>query len=150
MFLDALLAYAHFAAIFATGFFLFLEWIRCREPVEPRRARVLLRVDIAYFVSALAALATGLLRAFFGVKEPAFYFSNPVFHAKLGVFVLVAALSVPVTLAYRRWDKTLRSGDGVVPAGEVRRVRAFLWIEVALLAVLPALAVLMARGVGYR
>jgi putative membrane protein len=150
MLLDALLAYAHFAAIFATGFFLLLEWVRCREPVEPRRARVLLRVDIGYFVSALAALATGLLRAFLGAKGPAFYFSNPVFHAKLGVYVLVAILSIPVTLAYLRWNRILRSGDGVVPAREVRRVRAFLWIEVVLLAILPALAVLMARGSGYR
>src|SRR5690606_20467970 len=100
------------------------------------------------FVSALAALATGLLRAFFGAKGSAYYFSNPVFHAKLGVFVLIAVLSIPVTLAYMRWNRTLRSGDGFVPSGNVRRARLFLWIELILLAALPALAVLMARGIG--
>lgn len=148
MLLDATLAYAHFAAIFLTGFFLLLEWVRCREPVDPRRAHVLLRVDVGYFVSAMVALATGLSRVFWGAKGPAFYLANPVFHAKVGVFLLIAALSIPVTLAYLRWNRVLRSGDGVVPSGEVRRVRALLWAEIFLLAVLPALAVLMARGVG--
>lgn len=148
MLLDALLAYAHFVAIFALGFFLLLEWIRCREPVAQSRARVLFRVDLAYFISAMAVLVTGLLRAFFGAKGAAFYFTNAAFHAKLGVFVLIATLSIPVTLTYMRWNKLLRTGDGVVPAAEVRRVRVYLWIELALLATLPALAVIMARGLG--
>jgi putative membrane protein len=148
MFLDALLAYLHFAAVFATGFFLLLEWVRCREPVTQNRARLLLRMDLAYFLSAMAVLTTGFLRVFLGAKGSAFYFSNPVFWAKLGLFALVAALSIPVTIAYARWNKTVRWGDGVVPAGEVRRARAFLWTEIVLLAALPALAVLMARGLG--
>src|SRR5690606_4454342 len=88
MLFDALLAYAHFVSIFLTGLFLVLEWIRCREPVEAPRARLLARMDVAYFVAALAALATGLLRAVYGDKGAAFYFSNPVFHAKLGAYVL--------------------------------------------------------------
>ncbi len=146
MLLDALLAYAHYVAIFGVGFFLLLEWIRCREPVVQNRARLLFRVDLGYFASAMAALATGFLRAFFGAKGAEFYFSNLAFLAKLGVFILIALLSIPVTLAYMRWNRTLRSGDGVVEAREIRRVRLFLHAEIALLALLPALAVLMARG----
>jgi uncharacterized membrane protein len=61
---------------------------------------------------------------------------------------LGAALPIPVTNAYARWNKTVRWGDGVVPAVEVRRARAFLWAEIVLLAALSALAVLMARGLG--
>lgn len=144
--LDALLAYLHFVSIFATGFFLLLKWVRCREPVAGNRARVLFRVDLAYFVSAMAALATGFSRAFFGAKGAEFYFSNAAFLVKLGLFVAIAILSVPVTLAYMRWNKVLRSGDGVVEAREIRRARRFLLAEIVLLALLPAFAALMARG----
>jgi putative membrane protein len=145
--LDALLAYLHFVAIFLTGFFLLLEWIRCREPVTPNRARLLFRMDLAYFLAALAALGTGFLRVFYGAKGSAFYFSNPVFHAKVGVFLLVAVLSIPVTLAYMRWNKTFRNGGASIPGREIRNVRILLWTELVLLALLPALAVLMARGI---
>jgi putative membrane protein len=149
MLIDALLAYLHYLAIFLTAFFLMLEWVRCREPVEARRARVLFRVDLGYFLSALAALATGLLRVFHGAKGPAFYLSNPVFHAKLGAYILIAVLSVPVTLAFRRWNRALRGDEVSVPAREIRRVRALLLAQILLLALLPALAVLMARGVRF-
>jgi putative membrane protein len=145
--LDALLAYLHILAIFLTGFFLLLEWIRCREPVTPNRARLLFRMDLAYFLAAMAALGTGFLRVFYGVKGAGFYFSNPVFHAKLGVFILIAILSVPVTLAYRRWNRALRHEEVSVPAREIRRVRVLLLAEMVLLALLPALAVMMAREI---
>lgn len=148
MLFDALLAYAHFVSIFLTGLFLVLEWIRCREPVALPRARLLQRMDGAYAAAALAVLATGLLRAFYGSKGAAFYFGNPVFHAKLGVYLLVAALSVPVTLAFRRWARALRHDETSVPAREIRRVRGYLLAELVLLALLPALAVMMARGIG--
>jgi len=71
---DALLAYLHYAAIFLTGFFLLLEWIRCREPVTPNRVRLLVKMDGAYGASAVAALATGFLRGFSGAKGSSFYF----------------------------------------------------------------------------
>jgi putative membrane protein len=148
--LDALLAYLHILAIFLTGFFLLLEWIRCREPIALNRARLLVKMDGAYALSALSALATGLLRVFYGVKGSAFYLENPVFYAKVGVFLFVAALSIPVTLAYFRWRKDMDKAHGevTVPSREVRRVRALLLAEIVLLALLPALAVMMARGMG--
>jgi putative membrane protein len=150
MSLDALLAYLHFAAIFFTGFFLLLEWIRCREPFALNRARLLVRMDGAYALSALSAVATGFLRVFYGVKGSAFYFDNPVFYVKVGVFLIVAMLSIPVTLAIFRWKKDLEKSHGevTVPSREVRRVRAFLLLEIILLTLIPALAVVMARGIG--
>ena len=149
MLLDAFLALAHYVSIFLTGFFLLLEWIRCREPVTPNRVRLLAKMDGAYGAAAVAALATGFLRVFYGAKGSAFYFSNPVFHAKLGVYIVVALLSIPVTVAFFRWRKALarEHGDMVVPAREIRRVRAYLLAEIILLALLPVLAVLMARGI---
>jgi putative membrane protein len=148
--LDAVLAYLHYLAIFLTAFFLLLEWTRCRVPVDDRRARVLRRNDLAYGLSAMAALATGLLRLFYGVKGPAFYLANPAFHAKLGLYILVALLSIGPTLAYRRWSRGFAANAGyAVAESAVRRVRVFLLLQILLLLLIPAMAVMMARGLGF-
>ncbi len=151
MLLDAFLAWLHYAAIFATAFFLLLEWIRCREPVARNRARLLAKMDGAFGMAALLALGSGFLRMFYGSKGVAFYWSNPVFHAKLALYVLVALLSIPVTIAIFRWKKVLERehGEVTIPVREIRRVRVFLALELAVLACLPVLAVLMARGFGH-
>jgi putative membrane protein len=147
---DALLAFAHYLSIFATAFFLLLEWVRCREPVTLNRARLLAKMDGFYGAAALAALATGFARVFYGAKGSSFYFANPVFNVKLGVYIVVALLSIPVTVAFFRWRKALsrEHGEVTVPARAIRRVRALLLAEILLLALLPLLAVLMARGIG--
>jgi putative membrane protein len=149
MLLDALLAYLHFVAVFFTGLFLALEWIRCRAGMDSHRVLVLFRNDLGYFLAAMVALASGLGRVFYGVKGPAYYFANPVFLAKIALFLLVALLSIPVTLAYRRWKKGFHEQAGyAVPEKEVFRARGFLLAQLLALAVLPVLAVLMARGIG--
>lgn len=151
MILDAFLAWAHYVSIFTTAFLLLLEWIRCREPLALNRARLLVMMDGGYGMAAMAALGTGLLRVFYGAKGSAFYLENPVFYAKVGVYGVVALLSIPVSIAFFRWRKTLSNapGDVTVPARAVRRVRVLLTIEIVLLALLPVLAVLMARGFGH-
>lgn len=148
--LDAVLAYLHYLAIFLTAFFLMLEWTRCRIPVDDRRAAVLSRNDMAYGLSAMAALATGLLRLFYGVKGPAFYLANPAFHAKLGLYVAVALLSIGPTVAYRRWKKRFAENAGyAVSERAVARVRAFLLLQILLLLLIPVMAVMMARGLRF-
>jgi putative membrane protein len=103
MLLDAFLAWSHYLAIFGTGFFLLLEWIRCREPVTQNRANLLVKMDGMYALAAMSALATGLLRVFYGAKGSAFYIDNPVFYVKVGVYLAVALLSIPVTVAFFGW-----------------------------------------------
>lgn len=146
---DALLALFHFLSVFATVGLLSAELALCRGAMTAARARVLFRVDLGYFIAAMAVLLSGFLRVFYGAKGAGFYFSNPVFHAKLGVYIAVAIASVPVTLAFARWNKLLRAGDrAVVAPDEVARARRWMHVEAALFALLPVLAVLMARGIG--
>src|SRR5262249_16006186 len=76
------------------------------------KARQLTRIDIAYFVSALAALATGVIRLFFYAKGIAFYLPNPAFQAKLALYVLVAVLSIRPTMRFVRWSRALDQGAG--------------------------------------
>ena len=142
------LAYLHYLSIIATGSFLTAELLLCRPPLGEAQVRLLTRVDIAYFVSALGALATGVLRLFFYAKGLGFYLPNPAFQAKLALYVIVAVLSVRPTLRFIRWSRGLALGTGAPDPAEVRAVRRLVHIELMLLALIPLMAVLMARGIG--
>ena len=149
MWIDAILAYLHFTAIFLVFAFLTVEVMLMRSALDPAQIRLLGRVDIWYFGSAIAALATGFLRLMFGAKGPDFYLSSWPFYVKLGLFVAVAVLSIQPTLEFIRWrrmldhDATWKVGDG-----ERRRMRKYLMMEVHLAALIPLFAVIMARGLG--
>jgi putative membrane protein len=150
MTLEALLAYAHLLAIFALVVFLSSEAALCRaEWLNAAVVRRLVRVDVIYGLSALLVLATGLLRVYFGVKGSAWYWANPLLHVKLGLFVVMAGLSLPPTLAFRRWRRAL-DAEGTRPAAnEVARVRRLVMIQAHLMPLIPLAAVFLARGYGH-
>ena len=148
MTLEILLAYFHFVALIGTASLLTAEALLCRPGIADDALHRLKRVDIGYFSFAIAALASGAARLFWGAKGSAYYLSNPIFHAKLGLFVLVALLSVVPTVRFIQWSKAARRAGAYVPAtATVARVRAFLLLELAVFAAIPLLATLMAHGV---
>jgi len=57
---EILLAYLHFFALFATYSLLVAELVLLLLPAQPGRWRTLSRLDIGYFIGAIAVLATGL------------------------------------------------------------------------------------------
>jgi putative membrane protein len=73
MWIDALLAYLHFTAIFMLFAFLAVETVLIRGALDAAAIRSLARADIFYFGSAIAVLVTGFLRLVFGAKGPDFY-----------------------------------------------------------------------------
>jgi len=151
MWLDALLAYLHYTAIFILFGFLVTEVILFRTSLDERAIRLLGRVDLWYFGSAMAVLATGLLRLVFGAKGPDYYLNAWPIYVKIGLFVAVAIVSVPPTLTFIRWRRALdHDPNWQVPAAELAKVRRLIMIEVHLAALIPVFAVIMARGLGYR
>ncbi|RIK43816.1 MAG: DUF2214 domain-containing protein [Chloroflexi bacterium] len=147
---DALLAYAHFFAILATATTLALEAVLCRPGLRWPQVGLLGRIDLFYFGAAILALASGLARVFWGLKGAPFYLQNPLFYVKIGLFVIVALVSIAPTIQFIRWMRQAEShGDKPVPLAEVGRTRRFVLSELALLALIPLAAVLMARGFGY-
>lgn len=151
MLTDALLAFFHFLAIFTLITFLAAEAVVLRPELTPAQLRRLSLYDLLYFVSAMAVLATGLLRLFYGAKGAGFIVHNPWFHAKMTVFVLIALCSVPATMAFARWRKQARTQPDFVPApAEIRRTRRWVMIQAHVLILLPLCAVMMARGIGAR
>ena len=138
----------HYLSIILAGGFLVAELVMCHAGISNEQARRLASIDVVFFVSALAALATGLLRLFFYAKGVGFYTGNPVFWTKMALYVVIAALSIKPTRTFTRW-KRASAERGAAPAGdEIAAARRVIHIELGLLALMPLMAVLMARGIG--
>lgn len=146
MIIDALLAYLHYLALFGLFVHLSLEWMLLRRPLVTEDFAKLLRLDLAYFIAALAALLTGLLRAHFGVKGWEFYAANLLFWAKMVLFAAISVLSIIPTLRFIAWVRLAKNGLAP-PTTEIEKIRKIILIELVLLTLLPLLAVLMARGI---
>jgi putative membrane protein len=128
---------------------LLAEHLLFRPPLSAADARRLIRIDLIYGLSALIVLITGILRVLSFGKGADFYLGNPVFHAKFGVFLAVALLSVYPTVRFFSWRRSLGAAEGpAISPGQARRLRLILRIELLLLAFLPLLGVLVARGYG--
>lgn len=151
MLTDALLAFLHFTAIFLLITLMAAEAVVLRPDMTPAAVRRLSIYDFVYFLSAMATLATGLLRLFYGAKGVDFYIHNPWFHAKMTVFVVIALCSLPPTFIFARWRKQSRHLPDFVPTpAEIKKARRWVMIEAHLVILLPLCAVMMARGIGIR
>ena len=151
MWKDAIFAYLHFAAIFALIWFLAKQWTLLKAGVDKLDLRSLALADLGFGLCAGAVLVAGVLRLVFGAKPWVFYAHNPVFHTKMALFVVVGIISIWPTRAFARWRKAAVSDVSFrVDEGEWRSIKRFVLIEMHLIALIPLMAVLMARGIGYR
>ena len=149
MWLDAILAYLHFTAIFLLFGFLTAETMLIRRPLDAASARLLGRVDLWYFGAAMLVLLTGFLRLGLGAKGADFYLSSWPIYVKIGLFLLVAMLSVYPTMAFLRWRKHAEAdASWSVPEPERAKYRKLVMAEVHIAALIPLFAVIMARGLG--
>lgn len=149
MTLEAILAYLHLLAILTMVVFIASEAALCR--VQWLNAAVverLTRVDMIYGIAAIAVLATGIARTWWGVKGTAWYWTNPLLHVKLGLFIIVGVLSIFPTLTFFRWRKTLRSTGKLPFEGEIKKTRRLVMMQAHLIALIPLVAVFLARGFG--
>jgi putative membrane protein len=149
MWLDALFAYLHYIAILVLVGFLAAEMVLLRGVLDARAIRLLGKVDVVYFGSAMAALATGFVRLVFGAKGADFYMNAWPFYVKFALFVAVGIVSIQPTLAFIRWRRMLDHDPAwPVPDAERRRMWRRVMIEAHLAAMIPVFAVVMSRGLG--
>ena len=145
----ALVAYLHYVAMISIAVVLVVEHMVCTPGMPGSRIRVLARLDLLYLGLAVLALGSGTARVVWYGKGAAFYLHNPVFYIKLALFLAIGLISVPPTLQILRWMRSLNSGNANVVADyQVIRVRRHILIELALFALIPLMATLMARGIG--
>ena len=85
----------------------------------------------------------------FGAKGGDFYFNAWPIYVKIGLFLVVGLISIKPTLAYIRWKKAFeQDASWAVPAAEHTAMRKLVMIEVHIGALIPLVAVIMARGLG--
>ena len=107
---EALLAYAHLLAILTLVVFLASEAALCRpEWLNALTVERLARVDGIYGLASGLVLVTGLARVFMGAKGSSWYWSNPLLWTKLGLFAVIALVSIKPTITFIRWRKQLRA-----------------------------------------
>lgn len=147
MTLEAVLASLHLVAILTLVVFLSSQAALCRiEWLNAAVVERLARLDVIYAVAALAVALTGLARVVWGVKGVSWYVSQPMLHAKLTLFVVMVALSIGSTLAFRRWRRDLRATGALPAASEVFRVRRLVMVQSHVVPVVAVVAVFWARG----
>lgn len=149
MWLDAILAFLHYIAIFMLFGFLATQALAFRGNLDEKMIRLLGRIDLWYFGAAIAALVTGFLRLVFGAKGPDFYLDAWPVYVKIGLFLAIALISVSPTLTFIKWRRALdHDPNWHVPEEERLKVKRFVMIELHLAALIPLFAVIMARGLG--
>ena len=149
MTLEAILAYLHILAILTMVVFIASEAALCR--VQWLNAAVverLAKVDMVYGIAAIAVLATGIVRTVWGVKGTSWYWTNPLLHVKLTLFIVIGVISIFPTLTYFRWRKALRSTGALPTEADVLKTRKLVMVQAHLIALIPLVAVFLARGFG--
>lgn len=126
------------AAIFARGRAL-------SRPLDEQGWTRLLAADNAWGIAALLWIASGLLRVFYGGKEPGFYWRNGFFWVKLALFALIFALELaPMTTFIR--VRIARGKGAALPRFPLEAYRRINAAELALVVVIVVVAAFMARG----
>ncbi len=150
MVLDAVLAYFHYVAIFMLFAYLVAETMILKRALDAATIRRLGKIDLIYGAMAVAVLVTGFLRLVYGAKGADFYLNAWPVYVKIGLFLLVAVISVIPTLAFVRWRRYLDHDPAwQVPADEQRRMRRLITIQLHLAGMIPVFAVIMSRGLGH-
>ena len=149
MTLEAILAYIHILAILSMVVFISSEAAICRtEWMNARVVERLVRVDLIYGIAAVLVLLSGLARTYWGFKGGGWYWTNWLLHLKLGMFVVVALMSIKPTLMYRRWRRELAATGALPSDAQIRDARKWVMIQAHIIAIIPIAAVFLARGFG--
>ncbi|CAN7269608.1 DUF2214 family protein [Phenylobacterium sp. LjRoot219] len=139
MLIDTLLAVAHHLLAFGLLGILAAELAVTAATLDPAGRARLARLDAGYGATAGLLIAVGIGRLFWGAKGADYFLENPFFWAKMAAFAAVGLLSIAPTIAILRWRK-----DPPSPA-QVAQLRRWLWLELAVFALIPVLAALMVR-----
>jgi putative membrane protein len=112
------------------------------------RLRRLQQLDRSYGLLAGLPVVVGVLRVLYGGKGPEFYVANTAFWAKMAAFAAVGLLSIAPTVRIIGWGRRARADAAfAVPEDEVAAMRKWFGAQLALFALIPVFAAMMARGV---
>ena len=147
MTMEAVLASLHLVAILTWVTFMASQAALCRaEWMNSAVVERLVRLDVIAQVAMASVLGTGLARVFWGIKGVSWYATQPLLHLKITLFVVMLLLSIAPTLAFRRWQRSLRATAALPPDSEVRKARRLVMVQSHILPVVAVIAVFWGRG----
>ena len=142
---EILLRYVHFISIFGIVSSLAAEHLLLKKEMTPKELARISRVDSIYGLSALTLLIAGLTLWLGGFGKPSdFYTHNWIFHIKLTLFAAVGLLSIQPTRFFLK-NRKKQFEKIEVPSSIFWMLR----IQLLFVFIIPLLAGLMAKGIGY-
>jgi putative membrane protein len=146
MFWPLVVAWIHYVGVMLLIASLLGEHLLLKQELTAAEARAVQRLDIVYGASAALVLVTGVMRMYLE-KGTTYYLQNGPFHALLGLFILVAVLSIYPTVVFLRWRADTRAGRGQQLApGQFKKIQMILRVEMTLMLLAPFFATWMAHG----
>jgi putative membrane protein len=143
---ELFLRYLHFISIFAIVGSLVSEHMLLQKELTRKAITKIARIDAVYGIAAITLLSAGLTLWLGEHGKPAvFYSKNWIFHTKLTLFVLIGLLSIYPTIFFIKNSKGNPEELVTIPKSIFMMIR----MELLLLFVIPLLAGLMSRGVGF-
>lgn len=143
---EILLRYIHFISIFVIVGTLTAEHLLLKKQMTRSEIGRIARIDALYGIAAVSLLAAGLTLWLGSYGKPAIYYNkNWIFHLKIGLFATVGLLSVYPTIFFIKQRKGNPDETVTIP----NKISWLIRIELILVAIIPLLAGLMARGAGY-
>jgi putative membrane protein len=144
---SAIFAFLHHIAAFLLFATLVVEFLLIQGEITASSARRLARTDAIFGISAGSILVIGLLRVFYFESGADYYFGNPFFLAKFGLFLVVGIISIYPTLAFLTWRRAAKAGQApVVTPRQLRNLKLAIHTELLGLVLIILCAALMARG----
>lgn len=145
MIAEILTRYSHFLFIITMSAALVGEALLLRPSMTRSDLKRIAGLDAVYGLSALLLVGAGLV-LWFAVGKPAeFYTKNPVFHVKLTLAVLLGLISIYPTVFYIKNSRGNQMEETIdIPRG----IKTAVYIQLFILAFVPLLATIMAKGIG--
>jgi len=141
MFAELTARYFHLFGILVLGSLLTAEHLLAKGVLDQDQLKRIRIIDLAYGISGVTVMIAGILLWFRYGMPASFYTMNPLFHAKVTLFFIMAAFSIYPTIFFLKH----RDVDQIeIPKSIVNCIRA----ELICLVVIPLLAVMMAAGIG--
>jgi putative membrane protein len=143
---EIILRYLHFVCIFAIVGSLVSEHLLLKKELTRSEILRLSKIDAVYGLAAMLLLIVGGTLWLGGFGKPIeFYSQNWIFHTKLTLFIIIGLLSIYPTVFFIK----NRKGDAQEIVKIPSQIFWMLRFELLLLFIIPLLAGLMARGIGF-
>ena len=128
-------------------------WVRARVlrgPLDLSALRTVLSAHAWWGLAAHLWIVTGVLRAFAGFERgTTYYLHNHLFHAKMGLLLLIIVLEVGPLITFRGWRKQV--AKGLTPdTTKAARFATTSMVQVVLVVLMVIAATGMARGYGMK